>query len=221
MHAAFVKESLLINAIKAAETLGLSCLIAVTCEPGSTIDKKYIDSLLARHNIEPEGKIYETVVNSTGRASQASEDLVASDRAQHESVYRGACHSVLQNIQVNHEGKVLPCCGVLPALDSMVIGKISQSGDLQKAINNAYNDDLLKWISLEGPIRVACEAAKISGEQLYPSDFDGNCTACNMLFQSGALLSTAKTLATQRSHILNGHTSLLESLGLFIPPKIE
>lgn len=189
-HAQFLKSSHIANAVSAAIDAGLKARVAVVIEPDSRITPASLRAALA---LDDSVQVYAMAVNSTGRAADVETDR-ADLRKRWEHAYRGPCTSVLRNFQVDPEGNVYPCCGVLPHRETMVVGHVREGG-LNQAIRHAEGDMLLRWIRSEGPVEVLVRTTADDPVPLAREDFDGVCTACDRLYSSIHLLSRARALA--------------------------
>ncbi|MCQ4165545.1 hypothetical protein NM961_12575 [Tahibacter sp. P2K] len=218
-HAEFVPLRNVENAVAAAREFSLRLYVAVTLDAGARIDAAYLRRLLHIAEGDPRETVYEVLVNATGRAADNAAADAATARRADSRVYRGACHSALQNIQVTHTGQILPCCGVLPHDARMVIGDVSRGDRVDEAVAAAYQDPLWSWIALEGPVQVLVQATAGSAQPLAATDFDGICSACSRLFGSPELLAAARAAAQRKRADLGVHTSVLAALGLWRPPQ--
>lgn len=218
-HAEFVPLRNVENAVAAAREFSLRLYVAVTVDAGARIDAAYLRRLLHIAGNDPRETVYEVLVNATGRAADNDAAEVLDTRRADSRVYRGACHSALQNIQVTHTGQVLPCCGVLPHDARMVIGDVSRGDRVDEAVAAAYQDPLWRWIALEGPVQVLVQATAGTQQPLAATDFDGICSACARLFGSPELLATARAAAQRKRADLDVHTGVLAALGLWRPPQ--
>ena len=218
-HAEFVPLRNVENAVAAAREFSLRLYVAVTLDAGARIDAAYLRQLLHIAENDPRETVYEVLVNATGRAADNDAAQAAAARREDSRVYRGACHSALQNIQVTHTGQILPCCGVLPHDARMVIGDVSRGDRVDAAVAAAYQDPLWNWIALEGPVQVLVQATAGSEQPLAATDFDGICSACSRLFGSPELLAAARAAAQRKRADLGVHTRVLAALGLWRPPQ--
>lgn len=218
-HAEFVPLRNVENAVAAAREFSLRLYVAVTVDAGARIDAAHLRRLLHIAENDPRETVYEVLVNATGRAADNDAADALDARREDSRVYRGACHSALQNIQVTHTGQVLPCCGVLPHDARMVIGDVSRGDRVDEAVAAAYQDPLWRWIALEGPVQVLVQATAGSEQALAATDFDGICSACARLFGSPELLATARAAAQRKRADLDVHTRVLAALGLWRPPQ--
>lgn len=204
-HAQFLKISHISNAALAALDEDVKLRIAVVVEPDSRITAESLRATLA---LDERVQVYETAINSTGRAAEVDADRI-NLRNRSQDAYRGPCASVLSHFQVDPEGNVLPCCGVLPHRQSMVVGDIRGTG-VQVAVRSAREDALLQWIRDEGPVEVLVHTTANDPAPLQREDFDGVCTACDRLYSSIHLLSRARDLAQQRTDRMGAMQSAVE-----------
>ncbi|MGJ5078488.1 radical SAM/SPASM domain-containing protein [Bradyrhizobium sp. HKCCYLS3013] len=220
MHAEFLDGRNIAHAYRAARSLGLDVLIAVVTSPGSVIDRSRIFDLLGVDpDSDPQLSVYETAINSTGRAV---DDVSASDldaRRHSPQVYRGPCPSVLRHFSVAPSGNVLPCCGVLPFHAAMSVGDLNET-PMSEAMSRAYMDPVWKWIAFEGPIALLCEITAETERPLAASDFDGICTACDRLFSNPKLLQLLDSHLPRKLPTLTLLEHIFEAVGVFhsVPP---
>ncbi|ODQ32524.1 radical SAM superfamily enzyme [Burkholderia ubonensis] len=196
-HAEFLHISCVRNAVSTSVDLALKARVAVVVEPGSLITA---ESLRAALVVDDSVMVYETAINSTGRAADIAESRGVA-RKRNEHAYRGPCQSVLSTFQIDPGGRVLPCCGVLPHHDAMVVGHLHDGG-IQAAVQSAQDDALLQWIRKEGPVEVLVRATANDAVPLRHDDFDGVCTACDQLYSSLRLLTLARALAEERACVV-------------------
>ncbi len=192
MHAAFLPAAHLVNAVRAARELDLMVYVSVTVEPGSRIDGEEVRRLLGPELDEARVRINEVGINTTGRAAELADEAARRARAAADLVYRGSCRMVLRVIEVTQDGRVLPCCGVLPHADRMVIGRADRPQGLADALRNAARDPLWERIASVGPVELLVEATADTDRPLGPQEFDGICTACDRLFNDAELLELVR-----------------------------
>jgi MoaA/NifB/PqqE/SkfB family radical SAM enzyme len=217
-HAEFVGEANIVYACKAARSLEVEVLIAVVREPGSKIDAKYIEALLDL----PAGgddlaRVYETAVNSTGRALENASEEEQERRRGQPLVYRGPCRSMLRHFSVNPEGKILPCCGVIPLREGLVAGdsRIDRFDDI---VRRSFNDWVFKWIAFEGPVALLRQVTQDSERPCRDEDFDGVCHACDVLFTSPEHQEQLRRALPAKIRSLQIQEQIYSALGRFIPP---
>lgn len=220
MHAEFLDGRNIVHAYRAARSLGLDVLIAVVTAPDSTIDRQRIFDLLGvEPHEDPRLSVYETAINSTGRAVNdvSAPDLEA--RRHSSRVYRGPCPSVLRHFSVAPSGSVLPCCGVLPFHDAMSVGDLNETS-MSAAISRAYRDPVWKWIAFEGPVALLCEITAETDRPFKADDFDGICSACDQLFSSPELLRLLDRHLPRKLPALALLEHVFEAVGAFhsVPP---
>ncbi len=219
-HAAFVPLRSVENAVAAARAYSLRLYVAVTVDAQARIDAASLRERLRIAPDDPREKVYEVVVNGTGRAADGEEAVAAEAVRRNDArTYRGACHSALQNIQITHTGKILPCCGVLPHNDRMAIGDLARGDRVDAAVAAAYADPLWTWIALEGPVQVLVQATADGPLPLAETDFDGICSACERLFTSPPLLADVNAALERKRAGLVTHVGVLQSLGLWRAPS--
>lgn len=208
-HAAFVREAFIANALAEARALDIVVRIAVVVETGSTITASSLRTSLGLDG-DPSVKVYQTIANSTGRASEQRDGEVA-DAPIHPDAYRGPCQSVLNTAEIDHDGGVRPCCGVLPHHDALRVGHLHDRG-IVAAMQDAAADPLFRWISLEGPISILAKVTADDAEPIRAETFDGICTACDRLFGTPALLDRVRAAAEERRDWLDHTEALLQRL---------
>lgn len=217
MHAEFLKIKHVVNAYRAARKLGIDVCIAVVLAPNGTIGAGHIyEALGVTPNADSGLTVYETAISSTGRALEGvgEEELVARRAAR--EVYRGPCSSALRDFSVTPEGRVLPCCGVLPFREEMAVGDLRQE-PLRAAVDRAYNDAAMKWIALEGPVALLCEITAESERPFVEEDFDGVCHACDVLYSSPQLLQRLHDYLPRKLVMLETAEAVLAAVGHFRP----
>jgi hypothetical protein len=214
-HAVFVRPAFIANAVNTALRLKLKTRVAVVVEPGSRITAASLRvelGLSGNDNVN----IYETAINSTGRAAEADQET-QSGRAQQPGVYRGPCRSMLRNFTVDHEGRIRPCCGVLPHYEGLSVGTVAGAG-VDAAIRTAYDDPLYKWVAFEGPVAILENVTSGDANPMRAGDFDGICTACDRIFSDPAMLARVRQRAHEESHRISLLEQAYTMLGLFEPP---
>lgn len=204
-HAQFVRLSWIDNAVQAALALGLVARVAVTVLPGATLTAAVVRERLGLTD-RPDVNVYETPVNGTGRA--AERELTSSTGpAQKPAI--GACHSVLRSFTVTHEGDIHACCGVLPHYEGLRVATLSEGG-IGAAVERAYRDNFLKWLSFEGPGAVLKD---LRGDD--PASYSGVCEACDHLFRDPALLARARQRADERGDRIAAYETAYRAANLF------
>lgn len=204
-HAKFVHLSWIDNAVQAALALGVTVRVAVTVLPGAALTAATVRERL-RLSDRPDVNVYETPVNGTGRAAERDLDPSAQS-APRPTI--GACHSVLRSFTVTHEGEIHPCCGVLPHYEGLKVATLSDGG-IGAAVERAYSDNLLKWLSFEGPGAVLKD---LRGDD--PASYSGVCEACDRLFRDPDLLARARRRADERSDRIAAFETAYRAAGLF------
>jgi len=192
MHAVYITPRHLVNLVDAAEQLRLMVYVSVTIEPGSRIDRKHVAQLLGPGRDEARVRIYEVGINTTGRAADLADAASRTARAASAHAYRGPCNGVLRSIQVAGDGRILPCCGVLPHSDRMVIGHVDAPNGLAEALRRAAADPLWNAIASAGPVDLIVAATAGTDRALSAGEFDGICAACDRLFSDPRLLELAR-----------------------------
>lgn len=215
-HAEFVRLSSIDAAVRAALALGVTLRVAVVADPGARLTAAVLRQRLGLAG-RPDVKVYETGVNSTGRAAEQGSGTPA-ERARQDQAYRGHCKSVLRSITVNRDGNIMPCCGVLPHHDTLHIGNI-HAGGVGEAVSAAYADPLLKWIAFEGPVAILADVTAADPVPLRPEDFDGICTACDRIFGNPEMLARVRERAREQEGRIALYETVYTAAGLFLPPR--
>lgn len=216
MHADFVKPKTIINAYKAARALGIQVKIAVVLEPDCTIDRAYIVDLLDAQG-DDALIIYETFVNSTGRALAESSEQERDRRRADERTYLGGCSSALRHISLTAEGHLMPCCGVLPYREELSIGEFGAQ-PVDAAIRDAFDDPVLKWLAFEGPVEILKQITRDTDAPLSDADFDGICNACDVLFSSPRYVDLLQAALPDKLNSLAIQQAVYEAAGLYEAP---
>ena len=184
MHAEFVQPKVVVNAYQAAKELGILVKVAVTLEPGCDVDRAYVLNLLEVEDEDPKSLvIYETFVNSVGRAKTSATPDQLEARRKDDRVYRGPCASVLRNFSVTADRYIEPCCGVIPFQSELSIGTLGEK-PLDEMIFDAFDDPVMKWLAFEGPVAMMKYITRDDETPAVDEDFDGICMACEVLFSS-------------------------------------
>ncbi len=201
-HAEFLSDKHIINAYQASCKLGLHIKIAIAVEPNSKINSAYVAQLLG----VPIGgnkqvQIYETAINSTGRAVEGVGEQERIERRQTDRAYRGSCESILRQISIHPKGDITICCGVLPLREQLRIGNIREDA-LNDRVSEAYQKSLFKWIAFEGPVAILRQITADTNNPLYDDDFDGICHACDVLFTNPKYMRLLQAMLPSKLHSL-------------------
>jgi hypothetical protein len=216
-HAEFVRPAFIANAVQASLQLGLKTRVAVVVEPDCRITAASLRAELGLMEND-RVKIYETSINSTGRAAAADEETQR-ERARQPGVYRGPCRSMLRNFTVDHEGRIRPCCGVLPHYDGLSVGTVGGAG-VDAGVRAAYADPLYKWVAFEGPVAILENVTAGDAKPMRSEDFDGICTACDRIFSDPAMLARVRQRAIEEQSRIALLEQAYTMLGLFEPPPL-
>jgi hypothetical protein len=214
-HAEFVRPAFIANAVEAAQQLDLVTRVAVVVEPGCRITAASLRAELGLVGND-RVKVYETAINSTGRAAEA-DSQTQRERASQPGVYRGPCRSMLKNFTVDHEGRIRPCCGVLPHHDGLSVGTVGGAG-IEAGVRAAYAEALYKWVAFEGPVAILKDVTADDATPLRDEDFDGICTACDRIFGDPAMLARVRKRTSEQRERIALLEQVYTKLGLFEPP---
>ncbi len=218
-HAEYLAESFIINAFNAAAEAGLIIKVNVVREPNDTIDKAYLTNMLDPDNrYHKQLKIFETAVNSTGRAKEDESTQTRQDRAASDQVYRGPCNSVLRHISAQSDGNWVPCCGVIKPPKALHKGEVA-STSLASVVEQAHQDPILQWLAYEGPVAMLKQITANTSEPLEDADFDGICHACDRLFNEPEHQKLLAAALPDKIHSLAIQHMVYEQLGLNSPPE--
>jgi len=213
-HAQYLEEQFIINAFNASVKAGLIIKVNVVREPNDKIDKAYLTAMLDPNGVyKNQLKIFETAVNSTGRAKEDDSVQMRQDRAANDQVYRGPCTSVLRHISAQSDGNWVPCCGVIKPPKALHRGQVDTT-PLATVVKQAHKDPVLQWLAYEGPVAILKQITANTDNPLDDADFDGICHACDRLFNEPAhqeLLAKALPNKTQSLAIQN---LIYEQIGL-------
>lgn len=217
-HAEFVREERIVNAFRAAQALELETMVAVVRDDGWRIDAQYMARLLGIPvDGTPTAKIYETAVNSTGRAKDTATPEVLERRRRNPLAYRGPCNSVLRDISVLSDGSIAACCGVIPPREPLRIGRIGET-PLNEAVEAAYGSLLLKWLAFEGPVAILRQITADTGRPLADEDFDGICHACDVLFSEPRHMELLERALPAKAPELMLQEEIFTLMGAYQPP---
>lgn len=223
-HAEYVSQQNIVNGARAAMNLGIRTFIAVVVEPGARINAAYMRQLFGEHSYDDKLlRIYETAVTSTGRAADEASESRRQARRQSPLVYRGPCLSILRQFSVHSNGRILPCCGVIPSQPLELMLSNENQHNLADAIRDAYDSPVFRWIAFEGPIAILKRLTAETDHPLRDEDFDGVCNACDLLFSSPLYRKLLTEFIPLKEPSLEFQECLYSELGLFERPdaKVE
>lgn len=181
-HAEFVSAEKVLAACRAAVDLGIEVFVSIAREPDARITRESVRQWLESEGVGDAGiLVYETGINSIGRALDDATHEQQEARKAGELAYRGPCFSVLRQTSITPDGKILPCCGTAPsdALTRLAIGKVGDA--LDAAVRTAAEDPRLLWLATEGPVAILRQITADMRQPLREEDFDGVCAACATL----------------------------------------
>lgn len=217
-HAEFVREERIVNAFRAAQALELETLVAVVRDEGWRIDAAYMARLLGIPlEGTPTARIYETAVNSTGRAKDTATPETLERRRHNPLAYRGPCNSVLREISVLSDGSITACCGVIPPREPLRIGRVGDT-PLNEAVEAAYGSLLLKWLAFEGPVAILRQITAGTEHPLADEDFDGICHACDVLFSEPRHMELLERALPAKAPELMLQEEIFSLMGVYQPP---
>ncbi len=211
-HAAYLKEDIVVNAVNAALLLEIKVTIQVAVEPDSVIDKEYIQNLLDKNCKNADLVIIsQALINSTGRALDSADINRRLSRRKDHRAFKGPCSSVIKQTTVHTDGSIVPCCGVVPNLETMQKGTYGQKS-LSQIVEDSRNDNLYRWIALQGPVSLLCQVTKDNESPFNENDFDGICDACNTLFTSPSLLKKARAMSERMCDVLELQEKIYDAM---------
>ncbi|MBL4659274.1 MAG: radical SAM protein [Alcanivoracaceae bacterium] len=218
-HAQYLEEHFIINAFNASVKAGLIVKVNVVREPNDKIDKAYLTAILdPNDSYKNQLKIFETAVNSTGRAKEDDSVQMRQDRAANDQVYRGSCTSVLRHISAQSDGNWVPCCGVIKPPKALHMGQVD-STSLETVVKQAHKDPVLQWLAYEGPVAILKQITATTDNPLEDADFDGICHACDRLFNEPAHRKLLAKALPNKIHSLTIQHLIYEQIGLNAPPE--
>jgi hypothetical protein len=132
-------------------------------------------------------------------------------------VHRGPCRSMLRHFSINPEGKILPCCGVIPLREGLVAGD-SVTDRFEDVVRSAFDNWVFKWIAFEGPVALLRQITRDTDRPLRDEDFDGVCHACDVLFTSPRHQEQLRSALPEKIRSLKIQEEIYTALGRYIPP---
>ena len=218
-HAPFVKERNIVNAYLSARRLGILTAVNVCIQPSSKITKPYIENLLSAKSHDPEALliIYESWINSTGRAFEEPSFELKNARKSQSGAYRGPCPHVLRGPTITPSGQILACCGVIPFREGLQIGTVGED-TIGSALSRAYSSPVLKWIAFEGPVSIMKQITANTDDPVEDASFDGICNACDVMFSTPEYTRLLRDALPKKSLSLKLQEFIYSEAGLFKPP---
>lgn len=187
-HSTFVPLAKVLNAVKAAQELGIYISVAVEKHVESVVTPQAIkDEYKEMFKTELKCQISESpwIEMKKFRRDYAKEDL------DDEIKIHGGCSSLFTGIQVNPSGQLLACCGFASEFSNhLKLGHIDSYESSEQYEKNLYN--LLNiWLYSEGPIGIV---EHILGKGVKDSKDVHMCEHCMRLLMSQELEYTIKNV---------------------------
>jgi hypothetical protein len=188
LHQRWVPLERVKNAFLACYRRRFKCLIAHKETKCSTITKTFLETYFGVGLVDYRaGQIYTTDeecrlistggVVPVGRPSQIiiPEDLTYGG-------FQGNCQSVLKDVVVGADHHLLPCCGIVTKnLPELTLADL-RSTPMIDAIEEANNDAILNWLTLEGPAAIGRFVSAQEPTVRFASRYVNACHFCNELF---------------------------------------
>ncbi len=212
-HAKFVPEKNILNVCRAAKALNIVIALKIAVEKNSIITKDFLENLLKSHDVYSEHiSISEYAVISTGRGKGEQ------TREKNSKTYLGPCRSALRQFSVYYGGSFIPCCSAAQQPIKIKTGNIANG--LSKAIVNAYDNDIIKFLAFEGPVEILKQITADTAKPFQDDDFDGVCHACEVLFYEGDFWERLKAYLPQKQKSLAIQEIVYREIGSYKPPTI-
>lgn len=187
-HSTFVPLANVLNAVNAAQELGLYISVAVEKHKVNRITPQTIrDEYKALFKTELNCQITESpwIEMKNFRKEYSSEDLVD------EINIHGGCNSLFTGLQINPSGQLLACCGFASEFAKhLKLGHIDSYESSEQYENNLYNI-LNVWLYSEGPIGIV---EHILGKGVKESRDVHMCEHCMRLLMSNNLEEAIKNV---------------------------
>ncbi len=173
------------NAFLACYQKQLRCLIAHKQTLDAKITRSFLEEYFGLELIPFDyTKTYEgdeqyrlistTTVIPVGRNEQFA------DMSRHRiTPWKGSCGSVLREIVVGADMRLLPCCGIVSKYIPELTRNSLDTTSLIDAIDEANNDPVLNFLALEGPASLMDFIKKHDNGIEFEDDYAGICHACN------------------------------------------
>lgn len=189
-HQRYVPERSVIQAAKAAVSVGIPTLITVEVD---SVESNRLESLLADEEIEQmrSGGKLRVISNSW----MPYEDGEAARHAQNSKTQlEKGCPQIFGNLTIRPDDHLSACCGLtLEKIPEMNLGR--NTGSNMRAMYEAQLDDLMKvWLHLDGPYRILQKVLPDSGRERLEGVVH-ICQACTILHRDAEVASRAKQMA--------------------------
>jgi len=189
-HQRSVNINNVIFSIKACISVGLDLTLQTIISKLSRRKKDY-QRIIAKHleNYCDISKIewVEHFYTPVGRAKQIPKDELIFESKK----LIGGC-SVMEVIQINPEGDIIPCCGSGAGAKYLALGNINENG-LKEIINNAEINPLFNslfvWL---GPYGLMKELSSAERKKYLSGKHTGVCHACYEIFSNKELVTLLK-----------------------------
>lgn len=216
-HSRFVPEQNIVNACRAAREFNIFVALKIAVDSRSEIDKPYTEKLLNANQVPLDMiRIDEYATVSTGRGK--------GDRVRQKvpQTYLGPCRSALRQFSVYYDGAIIPCCGAIPLPEKLAAGNIGGpniDAPMDRAVNQAFDSQIIKWLAFEGPVEILKQITADTDAPVGDEDFDGICHACDMLQKNTEYWALLHTCLPEKIKSLEAQELVYTKVGNYLPPQ--
>jgi organic radical activating enzyme len=152
--------------------------------------------------------IKESGINITGRAAEK----LTKEPLKHLG-YIGPCPFILTGPTMSAKGNLMPCCGVIPNTDRLVIARAPKTEQIPGLIQESLSNPLFLWLFLRGPHAIMEWIGEKYGLEVPRREsIGGNCEACKLLFETRAFDEKLDDVMRERMTFLTSELMLLDCL---------
>ncbi len=217
LHQEWIPLDSVKNAFWACYDNKLNCLIAHKHYRNSKITKKFIENYFGiklinfkekkKYKEEQHLRLISTgVIVPVGREPKRQ----AEERNFYYGLYTDNCDSILQDIIIGADKKMLACCGIVTKnIPELILGDMNQD-TLINSIIRADQDLLLNWLALEGPYSIAEFIKKKAPDIQFKDNYVNKCDLCNDIFTRSDAREILKKNIKEKLNYISLHRKFLE-----------
>ena len=189
-HQQFVPVQNVINGIRAAARLGMSCAVMVELHEGSSYTG---DSLKAERELsevvdDPRGRfhIIESPwvdVNTDASQRSSGERLLTGQTLKH----RAGCASIIGTIAVDSDETMGACCGITRnRIPELTVGSLRRNS-MAELVAAMKRDFMKRWLFAQGPEHILAWAAELDPGIKWEERYAHQCHACYAVYNDPAV----------------------------------